>query len=108
MRKRFETTSHLAARVLIWASLSALLLWYVRWGSELVSITSYYHIRRSTPFIWSKFHQGLPEIGNKAALDIVYWGCIGVCVIGVLVLLWLALTPCERETAEPDPERPGA
>jgi hypothetical protein len=108
MRQRLERNDLLTARVLIWAALSALVLWYVRWGSELVAITPYYHIRRSVPYIWNAFHKGLPDIGNGTALDIVYWTCIAVVVVGVLALFWLALTPSDKEAAEPTHEQPPA
>jgi hypothetical protein len=108
MRERFKRNDFLTARVLVWVALSVLLLWYLRWGSELVSITSYYHIRRSVPYIWNAFHEGLPEIGNESALALVYWSCIAVTVIGVLALFWLALTPSEKESAEPSAEQPPA
>lgn len=107
MRDRFKPSELLTARVLTWAALSALVLWYLRWGSELVAITSYYHIRRSVPYIWNRFHQGLPEIGNSTALDLVYWSCIAVALIGVLALFWLALTPSDKESAE-STEKPSA
>ncbi|HET9661579.1 MAG TPA: hypothetical protein VFP05_14685 [Thermomicrobiales bacterium] len=108
MRQRFERNHLLTARVLIWAALSALLLWYLRWGSELVAITPYYHIRRSAPYIWNAFHKGLPDIGNETALDIVYWSSITVVVVGVLALFWLALTPSDKEAVEPADEQPPA
>jgi hypothetical protein len=106
MRRRYERNDLLIARVLIWAALSALLLWYLRWGSELVAVTPYYHIRRSVPYIWNAFHEGLPEIGNETALDGVYWACLAVALIGVLALFWLALTPSEKENPEPAAEQP--
>jgi hypothetical protein len=108
MRERFTSNNLLLARVIIWAALSVLLLWYLRWGSELVSVTSYYHIRRSVPYIWNAFHEGLPEIGNETALDIVYWSCLAATVVGVLALFWLALTPSEKESADPAAEQPSA
>ena len=108
MRERIERNNLLMARVIIWAALSALLLWYLRWGSELVSVTSYYHIRRSVPYIWNAFHKGLPEIGNETALDIVYWACLAVAVVGVLALFWLALMPSHKESTDPAGEPPSA
>jgi hypothetical protein len=108
VRDRFKPGHLLTARVLVWAGLSVLLLWYLRWGSESVSITSYYHIRRSVPYIRNAFHEGLPQIGNETMLDIVYWAAIATSVIGVLALLWLALTPSARESAEPESELPPA
>lgn len=108
MRERLGRSKPRMAQVLVWAALSALFLWYLRWGSEMVAITSYYHIERSVPYIWNSFHEGLPEIGNGTALDIVYWSCIAVAVVGVLALFWLALTPSEKESAEPASEQPPA
>ncbi len=89
------------ARLLVWLALSASLLGYVRWGTELTSVTSFYFIRRSVPEIWGYFHKGLPEIGNSGALDAVYWASIGTVLIGVLAMLWLALEP---EPVETEPE----
>lgn len=102
MRARVAQSHLFTARVIVWAALSALLLWYVRWGSEIISITAYYHIRRSVPYIWNTFHDGLPEVGTQAFLDVVYWAAIAVTVLGVLALFWLALTPSEKEATEPD------
>ncbi len=90
------------ARLLVWLALSAALLGYVRWGTELTSVTSFYFIRRSVPDIWGYFHKGLPEIGNPGALDAVYWVSIGAVLIGVLALLWLALEPEQIETEPED------
>lgn len=101
MPRRSQPSRLLTARVLVWAALSALLLWYVHWGSELVSFTSYYHVRRSVPAIWDAFNSGLPEAGNQSLLDIVYWVAIATSVLGVLALLWQTLIPSERESAEP-------
>jgi hypothetical protein len=108
MRERFKANNLLTARVITWVALSALLLWYLRWGSELVSVTSYYHIRRSVPYIWNAFHEGLPEIGNETALDFVYWACLAVAVVGVLALFWLALTPSDKESTDLAGEQPSA
>lgn len=105
MRERFAQSHLLIARVVVWGALSALLLWYLRWGSEIISITSYYRIRRSVPSIWSEFHDGLPEAGNQTLLDIVYWAAIAATVLGVLALLWLALLPSEKESADPEVEQ---
>lgn len=101
--KRMPTTDRgFVARLLVWLALSASLLGYMRWGTELTSVTSFYFIRRSVPEIWNAFYQGLPDIGNARALDAMYWGSIVVVVSGVLVLLWLALEP------EPEPDEPEA
>lgn len=108
MRERFKRNDLFYARVVVWAALSVLLLWYLRWGSEVVSITAYFHIRRSTPYIWNAFHGGLPDIGNGTALDVVYWSCLAVTVLGVLALFWLALTPSDKESADPATEPPSA
>jgi hypothetical protein len=108
MRDRFVPSNLLTARVLVWAGLSALFLWYLHWGSEIISITAYYHIRRSVPYIWDSFHSGLPDIGNSTMLDIVYWAALGASVAGVLALFWLALTPSAKEAAEPETEQPTA
>ncbi len=108
MRERIEQHTLLTARVIIWTALSVLLLGYLRWGTELVSITTYYHIRRSVPYIWNSFHSGLPEIGNARALDVVYWACLGGTVLGVLALFWLALIPSDKESGEPPAEQPPA
>jgi len=87
------------ARLLVWLALSAALFGYIRWGSELTSVTSFYFIRRSVPEIWGAFHEGLPEIGNARALDAIYWASIAGLIVGVLALLWLALEP-ERNANE--------
>ena len=108
MRDRFVPSNLLTARVLVWAGLSVLFLWYLRWGSEIISLTSYYHMRRSVPSIWNAFHSGLPEIGNSTMLDIVYWAAMGASVVGVLALFWLALIPSANEVAEPETEQPAA
>ena len=94
-----------AARLLIWLALSAALLGYIRWGSELTAVTSFYFIRRSVPEIWGAFYDGLPEIGNARALDGIYWVSIVTLIIGVLALVWLALTPeaAENETEATEP-----
>lgn len=105
MRARFGQSHLQLARLIVWLALSGLLLWYLRWGSEIISITSYYHIRRSVPYIWNTFHTGLPEIGNDAMLDLVYWAAIAVTVLGILALFWLALAPSQKERAEPDPDQ---
>ncbi|MFT4037364.1 MAG: hypothetical protein QM692_04225 [Thermomicrobiales bacterium] len=105
MRDRFHPSHLLTARIIVWAALSAIFLWYLRWGSETVSITSYYHIRRSVPYIWNAFHDGLPDAGNQTLLDIVYWGAIAASVLGVIALLWLALIPSEKESAKPETEQ---
>jgi hypothetical protein len=89
------------ARLLVWAVLSAALLGYIRWGSELTAVTSFFFIRRSVPEIWNSFHEGLPEIGNARALEAVYWTSIAALIVGVLALMWLALAP---EPTEPDAE----
>ncbi len=81
------------ARLLVWLALTVSILGYIRWGSELTSVTSFYFIRRSVPDIWGYFFKGLPEIGNPRALEAVYWGSISVLLVGVLALLWLALAP---------------
>lgn len=93
------------SRLLVWLALSGAFLSYLHWGREQTAVTSFYFIVRSVPEIWHFFYEGLPEIGNTRALYAIYWGSIGVCVIGVLAMLWLALEP-EREpdTAEA-PER---
>ena len=39
MRDRFKASNLLTARVLVWAGLSVLFLWYLRWGSEIISLT---------------------------------------------------------------------
>lgn len=83
----------LVARLVVWVALSGALLGYIRWGSELTAVTSFYFIRRSVPEIWGYFYDGLPEIGNPRALDAVYWASIGACLIGALALIWLALAP---------------
>lgn len=108
MRERFRLHELPLAQVLVWAALSGSLLYWLRWGSELVAITSYFHIRHSVPYLWNKFHNGLPDIGNERMLDVVYWSCIAVAVVGVLALFWLALTPSEKEAAEPATEQPPA
>ena len=96
MRDRLHLDPSRAGRILVWAALSGVLLWWVRWGSELVAITSYYRIRRSVPYIWNTFYEELPEVGNSTALDAIYWLAIVVMVAGVLALLWLALAPAPR------------
>jgi hypothetical protein len=101
-----STWSHdFVARLLVWLALSVALLGYIRWGSELTSVTSFYFIRRSVPEIWGAFYDGLPEIGNARALDAVYWVSIVALIVGVLALVWLALTPepadGEIEATEP-------
>ena len=101
MKRRLQADRGFIARLLVWAALSAALLGYIRWGSELTAVTSFYFIRRSVPEIWGKFHGGLPEIGNAQALDAVYWISIAALTVGVLALLWLALAP---EPIEPEPE----
>lgn len=91
------------ARVLVWAALSGALLVWLRWGSVLVEITYYYRIRRSVPYVWNKFHHGLPDAGSPRALDVLYWSAIIVMIAGVLALLWLALAPDDasgREASE--------
>ena len=108
MRDRFVPTNLLIARLLVWAGLSALFLWYLRWGSEIISLTSYYHMRQSVPYVWDAFHSELPDIGNSTMLDVVYWVAIGTSVVGVLALFWLALVPSAREAADPDGEQPPA
>jgi hypothetical protein len=89
------------ARLLVWLALSAALLGYIGWGRETTSITSFFFIRRSVRDIWGYFYEGLPDIGNARALDTVYWVSIGVALVGVLALIWLALEP---EPPEPDAE----
>jgi hypothetical protein len=93
MRYRLHFDPPKTARVLVWAALSGLLLWWLRWGSELVEITSYYRIRRSVPYIWNSFHEELPDVGNAQALDAIYWVALAVMVAGILALFWLALAP---------------
>ena len=89
------------ARLLVWLALCVSLLGYIRWGTELTSVTSFYFIRRSVPEIWGYFRKGMPEIGNSGALDAVYWASIGAVLVGVLALIWLAMEPEQRET-EPE------
>lgn len=101
MKRMPRTDPGSVARFLVWLALSASLLGYMRWGSEITAVTSFYFIRRSVPEIWNAFYRGLPEIGNARALDAMYWGSIVVAVAGVLVLLWLALEP---ETKSDEPE----
>lgn len=101
MKRRLQADRGFVARLLVWVALSAALLGYIRWGSELTSVTSFFFIRRSVPEIWNSFHDGLPEIGNARALDAVYWSSIAAFIVGVLALLWIALAP---EPAEPDSE----
>jgi hypothetical protein len=91
-----ELNRSLLSRLLAWLALSGALLGYVRWGSELTSVTSFFFIRRSVPEIWGAFHEGLPEIGNAGALDALYWISIAALIVGVLVLFWLALEPEDR------------
>ncbi|MEZ4507484.1 MAG: hypothetical protein R2848_16940 [Thermomicrobiales bacterium] len=74
----------LSPEVLVWGAPSAALLGYLRWGTESTAVTSYYFIVRSVPEIWSRFYEGLPEIGNARLLDAVYWICIGASIAGVL------------------------
>lgn len=97
MKRTMTPDRGFIARLLVWLAMSVAFLGYLRWGSEITAVTSYYFIRRSVPEIWGSFHRGLPEIGNARALDAVYWGSIGAVVVGVLAMLWLAL--------EPEPER---
>lgn len=101
MDRRSATRHAVVARVLVWGALSAALLGYLRWGAESTAVTSYYFIVRSVPEIWSRFYEGLPEIGNARLLDAVYWICIGASIAGVLALLWIALDP---EDGESEPE----
>jgi len=101
VKRPLQADSVFVARLLVWGALSAALLGYVRWGSELTSVTSFYFIRRSVPEIWGYFHDGLPEIGNGRALDAVYWTSIAAFIVGVLALIWIALAP---EATEPDSE----
>ena len=101
MTRPLQVDRGFVARLLVWVALSAALLGYIRWGSELTSVTSFYFIRRSVPEIWEYFHDGLPEIGNARALDAVYWTSIVAFIVGALALLWIALAP---EPAEPESE----
>lgn len=93
MKRALDFDRERSGRLLVWLTLSAALLGYIRWGTELTAVTSFYFIRRSVPEIWGYFQVGLPEIGNARALDALYWVSIGTLIIGVLALLWLALEP---------------
>lgn len=97
MKRLRNHDSGFVARLFVWLAMSLALLGYIRWGSELTAVTSFYFIRRSVPEIWDSFHSGLPEIGNPRALDAIYWASIGVLILGVLALLWLALEPDRAE-----------
>jgi hypothetical protein len=105
MRDRLHLDPTKTARILVWAALSGMLLWWLRWGSEVVAIYSYYRIRHSVRYIWDQFYEELPEVGNATALDAVYWLAVAVMVAGVLALFWLALAPDESEA---DATRPVA
>ncbi len=100
-----EITRANASRIIVWAALSALLLGYVRWGSEVVSITSFYHVRRSVPSIWRAFRRGLPDVASGTAMNVVYAVSLGILLVGVLALVWLALDPAEDD-AVPAHEEP--
>ena len=104
MRDGIEPTTMRIARIIVWLGLSAALLSYLRWGTELVSMTAYFKVRRSVPSIWKTFYRGLPDIANGTVLDIVYATALAVVIVGVLALLWLALIPGAGEISPADDE----
>lgn len=106
MRERLQRDHMTVARVVVWAALSLGLLYWLRWGSLSVSITSYYKIRRTVPHIWGTFADDLPSVGSAWALTLVYWSCIVVMIVGVLAMLWLALESDPEVAAASDNQSP--
>ena len=103
MMQRREIDHRFTARIIVWLAMCIAFLGYIRWGTELTSVTSFYFIRRSVPEIWSYFHDGLPQIGNDRLLDLVYWAGISGFVVGALALFWLALGRDASDSVAADP-----
>lgn len=104
MRDGIEPARLRTARIIVWVVLGAAFLSYLRWGSELISRTSFFQIRRSVPSIWNSFYQGLPEIANRTLLDVVYSIALATVIVGALTLIWLASVPSEDEVVQNDHE----
>lgn len=101
MASALKTGPVKVGRLIVWLALSGSLLAYIRWGTELTAVTSFYSIRRSVPSIWGFFHDGLPEVGNGRVLELVFWSSLVALIGGVLALFWLALEP-EGDVPPPD------
>lgn len=106
MREHIESANTRLGQVIVWVAFSTAFLSYLRWGSEIVSLAPYYHIRRSVPSIWNAFYRDLPRGMNGMVTNFLYSISLAVMIFGVLVLFWFALSPDEDDPGAVESEQP--